>query len=385
MSKGKKIITSIVIVMVLIIALGLIHIPTWLTYPYDVTIYNGYIRINEYLSEEKEICIPKRILGIEVKMIDEEAFNDFGTDIIIKSVPEGIVNAQHLYHKESQSYYDLCGDEACLGRYVGDGKKIEIPEEVWGRKVTAFSIMTGSFTYLDVEEVIIPETVTRIGSYAFEGCKYLKQIKLPNQLVTIEEGCFYESGIESIVIPESVRTIGTSAFSYSKLKEITGLENVECIGSDPFRGTLWEESIEGDFVCFKDALLLYRGNDEEVVVPSTVKEIKGAFEREEKYPYPIKIAKVFVPDSVTVISAYSFGGQEGIKVYIPETVESIGDNLTYIGSIFGSDDKDTGIIITTAGSPAEAYAIEQEIPYEIISKEEMQQEMEAAKKRQENK
>ena len=367
MSKGKKIITTIVIVVVLIVALGiylfhkLIHVPTWLTYPYDVTIYNGYIRINEYLSEEKEICIPKRILGIEVKRIHEDAFDDFGTDIMIKSIPEGIVNARHLYHKESQSYYDLYGDEACLGRYVGDGKKIEIPEEVWGRKVTAFSI------------------------YAFDGCKYLKQIKLPNQLETIGAGCFYESGVESIDIPESVRTIGTSAFSYSKLKEITGLENIEYIGSDPFRGTPWEESIEGDFVCFKDALILYRGNDEEVVVPSTVKEIKGAFEREENYPYPIKIAKVFVPDSVTVISAYSFGGQEGIKVYIPETVESIGDNLTYIGSIFGSDDKDTGIIVTIKGSPAETYAIEQGIPYEIITKEEMQQEMEAAKKRQENK
>lgn len=43
-----------------------------------------------------------------------------------------------------------------------------------------------------------------------------------------------------------------------------------------------------------------------------------------------------------------------------------------------------GTIVTTAGSPAEAYAKEEKIPCRIITKEEMQQEMEAAKKRQEN-
>lgn len=186
-------------------------------------------------------------------------------------------------------------------------------------------------------------------------------------------------------IPETVINIGMSFYGRKKLKEITGLENVKYFGNDPFRGTPWEENIEGDFVCLGDLLFLYRGEDEEVVIPSNTKEIKGAFEREEEYPYPQKVKKVFIPDSVEVVSAYSFKGQEGVEVYIPETVELIGDDSIYIDAIFGSHDEVPGTIVTTSGSPAEAYAIEEDISYRIITKEEMQQEMEAAKKRQENK
>ena len=40
-----------------------------------------------------------------------------------------------------------------------------------------------------------------------------------------------------------------------------------------------------------------------------------------------------------------------------------------------------GIIVTTEGSPAEAYAIAKGIPYKIITEEEMQQEMENAIKK----
>lgn len=386
MSRRKKIIIPIVVIVLLAVGIGAylypkeIHVPTWMTYPYDVTIKEGYATINKYLSDETEVNIPKRILWAETHAIERDAFEDLGTDVFIKSIPESVAWGDWLYHRDSQSYYHLLSD-AVLVKYVGDEKKVEIPEEVWGRKVTDIH---DAFYDSEIEEVIIPETVTSI-SRSFVGCKNLKQIILPDKLVNIRRNVFQGSGIESIEIPESVEIINSGAFAYSELKEITGLENVKYFGNDPFRGTPWEENIEGDFVCLGDLLFLYRGEDEEIVVPSNVKEIKGAFEKEEEYPYPLKLRKVFIPDSVKIISAFSFKGQEGIEVYIPETVESIGDDSLDIDTIFGSHDEDAGTIVTTAGSPAEAYAIEEDISYRIITKEEMQQEMEAAKKRQENK
>ncbi len=242
MSKGKKIITSIVIVLVLIIATGVylypkeIHMPTQLTYPYDVTITKGNARINEYLSDELEIEIPKRIWWAKVSSISINAFYDLGTDAVIKCIPEGIISADNIYHQESQSFYNLFCGTANLIRYMGNEKKVEIPEEVWGYKVTAMShaMAYGCFENLEIEEVIIPETVSCIGCSTFEGCSNLKQIILPSQLKEILATSFKECGIESIAIPESVERISGKAFAYSKLKEITGLENVEYIGSDPF-------------------------------------------------------------------------------------------------------------------------------------------------------
>lgn len=351
-----------------------IHIPTRITYPYDVTIWGIYASIDDYLSEEKEIHIPKRILGFRVTFIEDFAFEDLGTDAVILSVPEG-VNAGRVYHQESQCYYTLFAqNEAKVEKYVGNEKKLIIPQEVWGYKVTSLWNLLGN---TEIEEVIIPDTVKSI--YAFNDCKNLKQVTLPSHLESIGDRAFMNSGIERIELPETVKEIGTAAFQYSDLKEITGLENVEYIGARAFRGTPFEESMEGDFVCIDEVLYLYRGSDTEVIIPSTVKEIRGSFYKEEDYPYPIEMKKVFIPDSVTVISDESFSGQDGIEVYIPETV------TTCEGNIFGPSSKKDGTIVTTEGSIAESYAIEKNIPYRIITKEEMQQEMEAAKKRQENK
>lgn len=218
----------------------------------------------------------------------------------------------------------------------------------------------------EIEEVVIPDTVKVV--YAFNGCKNLKQVTLPPYLEYIGNRVFMNTAIERIELPETVKEIGTEAFAYSDLKEITGLENVEYIGARAFRGTPFEESMEGDFVCIDDVLYLYRGGDTEVIIPSTVKEIRGAFYKEEDYPYPIEVKKVFIPDSVTTISKESFSGQDEIEVYIPETVTACE------GNIFGPSSKKDGIIVTTDGSIAESYAIENKIPYRIITKEEMQQE-----------
>lgn len=290
MSKKKKwIILSVAVALFVILGIYFfppIHIPTRITYPYDVTIWGIYASIDDYLSEEKEIHIPKRILGFRVTFIEDFAFEDLGTDAVILSVPEG-VNAGRVYHYESQCYYTLFAqNEAKVEKYVGNEKKLIIPQEVWGYKVTSLWNLLGN---TEIEEVIIPDTVKSI--YAFNDCKNLKQITLPSHLESIGDRAFMNSGIERIALPETVKEIGTAAFQYSDLKEITGLENVEYIGARAFRGTPFEESMEGDFVCIDDVLYLYRGNDKEVIIPSTVKEIRGAFYKEEDYPYPTEVKK----------------------------------------------------------------------------------------------
>ena len=384
-----------------------VHMPQWLTFPYDVSICRGEAVINLYLSEEREINIPEKIMGIKVCYINEDAFNRVGTNAIIMNIPEG-VRARKVFHQDSQSYYMLIDDYAWMLEYVGDEKKYEVHEEVWGRKVT--EIYEDCFWNSTIEEVTIPDTVTsidgcvfegcanlkqvilpsnleKIGACAFMGCKNLRQIILPSHLERIGAGAFSESGIEHIEFPESVKEIEFSAFEDSALKTISGLENVEYIGDYAFRGTPWEESFDGDFVCIGDILYTYKGDDKVVVIPLTVKEIRGAFSRREDHPYPIKVEKVFVQDSVTAISAYSFENQEGIEVYIPASVTNLGGScLSFIDkdSIFdsGTWDGEPRTIVTTSASPAHVYAKEQSLHYRISTRDEMREEMEEALREQ---
>ena len=75
-------------------------------------------------------------------------------------------------------------------------------------------ISTASNTLLmGCKNTIIPNSVTTIGSYSFQGCTGLKKISIPNSVTTIGYDAFYGcSGLTSITIPASVQTINSYAF-----------------------------------------------------------------------------------------------------------------------------------------------------------------------------
>lgn len=61
--------------------------------------------------------------------------------------------------------------------------------------------------------------VTRISSYAFEGCTSLEKVKLPNTLKFIGPKAFFNCiYLKSITIPDSVEAIGEKAFDDRSVK-----------------------------------------------------------------------------------------------------------------------------------------------------------------------
>ena len=61
--------------------------------------------------------------------------------------------------------------------------------------------------------VEIPNNVTTIGDYAFNGCTGLTNITLPDSLTTINQYAFNGcTGLTNITLPDSLTTIKTSAF-----------------------------------------------------------------------------------------------------------------------------------------------------------------------------
>ncbi|MCM1127602.1 MAG: leucine-rich repeat domain-containing protein, partial [Lachnospiraceae bacterium] len=184
--KKKRIAVLLVIAVLLIIGAGVylyfkpIHMPTWMTYPYDVTVEKGNVRINMYLGEEEKIKIPSRILGAKVVKVDYKAFNDIGTRAVIEDVSEDIVYVERVFDYKSQCYYGLLDDSAWVTEYAGNEKRVEIPEAIWGREVDR--IEDYAFYNCDIEEVLLPETVKYIEAHVFTKCKDLKQMVLPENL-----------------------------------------------------------------------------------------------------------------------------------------------------------------------------------------------------------
>ncbi len=83
--------------------------------------------------------------------------------------------------------------------------------------------VTGAYT--------IPDGVTNIGFSAFNSCRELTSIIIPNTVVNIENYAFDNTGITSVIIPNSVTTIGDDAFEYcSHLTSVVIPNSVTSIG-----------------------------------------------------------------------------------------------------------------------------------------------------------
>lgn len=80
------------------------------------------------------------------------------------------------------------------------------------------SIGEGWFSDSDIEKLIVPNAVKKLGGFAFEDCKELREVVFEpdSRLEIIREWCFRECALEKIVIPKSVREIGQNAFRFCK-------------------------------------------------------------------------------------------------------------------------------------------------------------------------
>ena len=87
-----------------------------------------------------------------------------------------------------------------------------------------------------VTALVIPDNVTNIGDYAFNGCSGLTSVTIPNSVTSIGDMAFaYCSGLTSITIPNSIKSIGDYAFNgCSGITSITIPNNVTSIGEKAF-------------------------------------------------------------------------------------------------------------------------------------------------------
>ena len=99
----------------------------------------------------------------------------------------------------------------------------------------------GSYAFqgcFSLTSIIIPNSVTSIGYAAFKGCSSLTSITIPNSVTSIGDHAFYDcSSLTSVTIGNSVTSIGSSAFEgCSSLTSITIPNSVTSIGSNAFEG-----------------------------------------------------------------------------------------------------------------------------------------------------
>ncbi|MBQ3961625.1 MAG: leucine-rich repeat domain-containing protein, partial [Muribaculaceae bacterium] len=102
-----------------------------------------------------------------------------------------------------------------------EGSTLLIPSSVTYEGVTYTVTAIGMWAFelypiitdLNITNVIIPNTVTTIGTLAFLNCHTLTSITIPNSVTSIEDDAFGGCNFTSLFIPSSVVNIGNGAFS----------------------------------------------------------------------------------------------------------------------------------------------------------------------------
>ena len=86
-----------------------------------------------------------------------------------------------------------------------------------------------------LKSVVLPNTVYRIGNNAFQGCSWLRTISLPSKLEVIEDYAFFGcESLTSISLPASLRSIGRDAFNDTRLSSVTLPASLRELGDGAF-------------------------------------------------------------------------------------------------------------------------------------------------------
>ena len=284
------------------------------------------IKDNELVNMRPTYAIGEITIPDSVTSISDYAFNDC-TSLTSVTIPDSVTSIDDWTFSSCTSLTSI--------EVSGNNKNYSSADGVLFNKDKS-ELITYPAGKTD-SEYVIPNSVTRIGRYAFSGCKSLTSITIPDSVTSIGdyafEGC---TSLTSITIPNSVTSIGNSAFSgCESLTNIIIPDSVTSIGSGAFENCTSLKSIEVsennknyasiDGVLFnkdKSELVTYPAGktDSEYVIPNSVTSIGySAFEN------CTSLTSVTIPGSVTSIDYSAFENCTSLtSVTIPNDVTSIG-------------------------------------------------------------
>ena len=157
-----------------------------------------------------------------------------------------------------------------------------------------------------ITKIIIENGVTSIGDYAFDNCKYVKEIEFPDGLISIGNYSFHIcSSITSINLPDSVTSIGSYGFG-----ECGGITTIHFSRSlKTIEQYAFETCSSLQEIRFSDGLLTIG---------------RCAFS------YCKKLNTIEIPGSVEIISEWAFSNSAATNVILHEGITTIGNHAFYL-------------------------------------------------------
>lgn len=187
------------------------------------------------------------------------------------------------------------------GSDYANAKELIIPDEADGKPVVAIGEL--AFSGFAMERVVVPDSVTTMGSGVFKNCIRLKQAELGAGLTELGAESFMNcKRLQSIVIPKGVTEIRGNTFEDCKaLTSVTMHDGITSIHGYAFRSCSSLRSID---------------------LPPKITEVRG-----NTFENCTSLRSIVIPEGVTRIAAHAFRYCTSLSsVDMPSTVASIGSS-----------------------------------------------------------
>ena len=167
--------------------------------------------------------------------------------------------------------------------------------------------------------VVVPDGVTSIGENVFKSAYWLTEVTLPNTLQRIGDWAFAGSLLEKINLPDSVFRIGSFAFQATRLREITFPEKITHLPNSVLQGCRYLERVTLPSRLTTIGQYAFSGSSISAIrIPTSVTEIAvGAFERCEQ------LSEIALPKGLKSLGASAFS-ESGIKsLQLPDSITAV--------------------------------------------------------------
>ena len=198
---------------------------------------------------------------------------------------------------------------------------------------TVTSIGMNAFRSSGITSIDIPNGVTSIGKYAFSMCTNMKSVSIPNSVTFIAEGAFELcSGLTTLDIPDSITAIGSSVFgTCSGLVSVTIPNSVTSIGWHAFDNcsSLTSITIPSNVTTIGDFAFMNCSSLKSIIIPNKVSSIGTS-----AFQYCNKLTSVTIGSNVKRVDSKAFANcTELANVYcyaknVPGSIDYYGNNAT---------------------------------------------------------